>query len=101
MEEISNYINKRNNTAINKKDLLVCFYYLVIKIEEFQKNVEKILLLSAELGITFIVFLYIENGDNNIIFPKNYINSLITIILVYSPEDIIKIFIKKTKLFKF
>ena len=93
IEQIYNYINEKNdndNKKANDKNQLVFFYYLIIKLEEFQENIGRILLLSSEFGITFIVLLYIENEDCNIIFHKNYINYMISIILVYSPEDIIK-----------
>ena len=96
VEEIYNYIKEKNNKDKKKekdKNLLVFYYYLIIQYEEFQKNIEKIILLSAELGITFIVFLYIENKDKNIIFHKSPINYIISIILVYSLEDILN-FIK-------
>jgi hypothetical protein len=92
IEEIYNYINKKNDEDKKKekdKNLQVFFYYLIIQHEEFQKNIEKIILLSAELGITFIVFLYNENKDKNIIFHKCPINYIISIILVYSLEDIL------------
>ena len=60
-----------------------------MQIEDFQQNLGKIILLSCEFGITFTVFLYITNEDNNIIIHKNYwINNLISIILVYKLEDI-------------
>ena len=92
IEQISNYINEKNEKDNNRERqrLIIYFYYLIITFEEFQENYEKIILLSAEFGITFIVLLYIENEDNNIIFHKNGNSILISIILVYSPEDIIK-----------
>ena len=50
------------------------------------------ILLSAELGITFLIILYLEK--NNILFPKSYIRdyNLISIINVYSTEDILRYF---------
>ena len=101
IEDISNYINEKNKNDNMQKKLLVYFYYLVIQVKEFQKNLAKILILSAELGITFIVFLYIENENDKILFHKNFINYLITIILVYSPEDIIKYLTKKLSCLNF
>ena len=101
IEDISNYINEKNKNDNIQKKLLVYFYYLVIQVKEFQKNLAKILILSAELGITFIVFLYIENENDKILFHKNFINYLITIILVYSPEDIIKYLTKKLSCLNF
>ena len=71
-----------------------------MKLEEFQNNLEKILILSAEFGITFIVLLYIEKVDNYVIFHKHNINNILSIILVYSPEDIIK-YLSTKFIFKF
>jgi hypothetical protein len=96
IETISKYKKEKLESNENLK---VYFYYLIIRLEDFQENLEKIILLSAELGITFIVLLYIENENNNIIFHKNEINSMISIILVYSIEDIIK-YISKNLDFK-
>ena len=88
IEQIFNYIKEKNEK--DKNLILTYFYYLIIKFEEFKKNLDKILILSAEFGITFVVFLFIENENNYITFHKNIINDKISIILVYSPEDIIK-----------
>jgi len=82
---LSKYLKEKN-----VHNLRVYFYYLIIKYEDFQENLEKIILLSTEFGITFIVLLYIENESNNIIFHKNVINFIMSIILVYSPEDILR-----------
>ena len=66
---------------------------------DFQKYLEKLILLSAELGITFFIFLYIEKDS---LILKKYISSncLISIIYVYSEEDIIK-YCSNTKNFNF
>ena len=96
IEAISKFMKEKLGSNENLK---VYFYYLIITLEDFQENLEKIILLSAELGITFIVLLYIENESNNIIFHKNKINSIMSIILVYSTEDIIK-YISKNVSFK-
>ena len=93
IEQISHYINTKNEKDKNKagnKNLIVYYYYLIITLKEFQENIEKILLLSAEHGITFFVLLYIEDEENKIIYHKNGISFILPIILVYSPEDIIK-----------
>ncbi len=86
VEQISNYLNKRKK-EIGKK-ILTYFYFLIIKSEDFQKNLEKFFRLFFDSGITFIVFVYIENEDN-VKFFKNQINAFLPTILVYSPEDII------------
>lgn len=93
IEQISHYINTKNEKDKNKagnKNLIVYYYYLIITLKEFQENIEIILLLSAELGIAFFVLLYIEDEENKIIYHKNGISFILPIILVYSPEDIIK-----------
>lgn len=36
---------------------------LIIKFEEFKENFKNILSLTFELGVTFLTFLYMENGD--------------------------------------
>ena len=98
-DELSNYIKNKNNIDSQKEsdnDRITFFYYLIIKNDEFHKNYDKILLLSAELGLTFIVIIYIEN-ENEILFNKIPITMTIglSIILVYSIEDIIKYLSKK------
>lgn len=93
-ETFSQYLKEKEDESLR-----VYFYYLIITLENFQENLEKIVLVSAELGITFIVLLYIENEKDNIVFHKNEINYLISIILVYSPEDILK-YISKNVDFK-
>ena len=94
IDTFSKYIKEKK-----AQNLRVYFYYLIINLEDFQENLEKIILLSAESGITFIILLYIENESNNIIFHKNAINFMISIILVYSPEDILR-YISKNVDFK-
>ena len=56
--------------------------------KNLKKNIEKIFLLSLKTGITFMVFLYIEN-ENNIKIKKRLFNYSISIIIVYSIRDII------------
>ena len=98
MYQLYSYINKKKE---KDSDLIVVyFYYLIMKLEEFKNNLEKILILSAEFGITFIVLLYIEKDDNYVIFHKHNINNILSIILVYSPEDIIK-YLSTKFIFKF
>ena len=83
IEQISNYLEEQKK----QKPIVPYFYCLIIEGSTFSLNYEKIILLSLEHGITFLVFLYY--GDNNLI-PKNTINFLLPTILIYSPEDILK-----------
>ena len=92
INEITNYINEKNKNDHKKNKVRIFFYYVIIQYEEFKEYFEKMILLSAELGISFLIILYIEK--NNILFPKSYIrdNNLISIINVYSIEDILRYF---------
>ena len=93
INEISDYIIKKNADDKKKKKIRAYFYYIIITFEEFQNNLEQLILLSAELGITFINLVYIEKDNSSI--QKNYIDNmfnLVSIILVYSIEEIIKYF---------
>ena len=98
IDEISNYIMTKNDfDCENEKEncIVTFFYYIIIKAEDFLENYGKIILLSAELGLSFIVIVFIEN-ENKILFNKIPIKmSFIPIILVYSSEDIIKYLSKK------
>ena len=85
MGQISEYLNSKKMEE--RKKIITYFYFLIIKLEEFKKNFENIFILSMESGITFLVFIYIENKDIKKI-PKN-INSILPTILVYTPEDIL------------
>ena len=94
IEEIPNYIKEKN-----KKDKLrIYFYYIILTYDEIQKNLEKLISISAEIGITFSILLFIEKDIAFI--PKNYIknNILISITLVYSIEDIINYFSASTRI---
>ena len=94
IEQISKYLEEKKNEKGVK--IVPYYYFLIIKLEEYQENYEKIVLLSMKLGITFMAFVYIENQDK-IKIPKNLINFLISAILVYSPEDIISYLSQKFK----
>ena len=87
VEGISNYLDQKR-MEIGEEEIVPYFYFLIITFEEYQKNWKNIVQLSYKSGITFLVFLYIENEDIKEI-PKNMINYLISTILVYSPQDII------------
>ena len=96
INEIYAYIREKN-----KKDKLrVFFYFLIITYDEFKNDLEKIITLSAEFGITLLILLYIENTGKNFLIPKYYIknNHLLYIILVYSTEDILRFFAAKMDL---
>ena len=91
--QIYEYLNSKKMEE--SKKIITYFYFLIIKLEEFKKNFENIVILSIESGITFLVFVYIENKDIKKI-PKNYINSILPIILVYTPEDILNFLSNKS-----
>ena len=86
-DEISNYIKEKNIIDSRKKNFVTFFYYIIISISKFKKNYEKIYLLSAELGVTFYVIIYIKD---DVSFNKTPITMPINlpIFLTYSPEDI-------------
>ena len=86
LEQISNYLNEKKLEERNT--IITYFYFLIIRFEEYQKNLENIILLSFKSGVTFLIFLYIEKDIVRSI-PKNYINFIIPTILVYSPQDIL------------
>ena len=86
-EGISNYLDEKKMKT-GEEEIVPYFYFLIITFEEYQKNWKNIVQLSYKSGITFLVFLYIENEEIKEI-PKNMINYLISTILVYSPQDII------------
>ena len=91
VEEISNYIKTKNE----EDKLRAYFYYIIINFEEMKNNFEKLILISAKFGITFIIILYIENYDiDNSFIEKKYISNstMISIILVYTIEDILNYF---------
>jgi len=99
IEQIPNYLEqiKREKGSI----ILPYFYFLIIRYEEFVSNFENIVLLSFKTGITFLAFLYIENANNKKI-NKNHINflrSFISIIIIYSPNDILFYLSQKLKFF--
>ena len=101
INDISNYIKEKNKNDHKKNKLRTFFYYLIITYDEFQKYFEKIILLSAELGITFLILIYIEK--DNLLIPKSYIRDckLISIIYVYSTEDILRYFKNELQLISF
>ena len=98
IDEIPSYIKNKNIIDSRKEDdnRLTFFYYLIIKAEDFHKNFEKICLISAELALSFIALVYIED-ENEILFNKMLVTMVLnlTSILVYSPEDIVKYLSKK------
>ena len=62
LEQISDYLD--NKKQQQGKNIWTYFYFLIIRFEEYQKYLENIILLSLNSGITFLVFLYIENEEN-------------------------------------
>ena len=67
---------------------MIYFYFLIIKYEELQEDLETIFTISHESGVSFLAFVYVENEDITKI-PKNKLEGIISIIFVNSPEDII------------
>ena len=78
------------------KILWTFFYILIIRLEEFHENFEKIYESSFKYGLTFLVFLYVD--EDKIIYYKNPINFIFPTIFVYSPEDIIYYLSQKLKI---
>ena len=101
INDISYYIKEKNKNDHKKNKIRTFFYYLIITYNKFQKYFEKIILLSAELGITFLILIYIEK--DNLLIPKSYIRDckLISIVYVYSTEDILRYFKNGLKLISF
>ena len=83
IEQIEDYIDEKKK---DKNNILTYFYFLIIRYEEYNENFENIVTLSFKSGVTFLVFLYIENTNK---FYKNNFFFLLSTILVYSPEDIL------------
>ena len=71
IEQISNYVNEKLQKA--GTEISTYFYFLILRLDEFQENFEKLVILTMKLGITFIAILYVENEDN-INFYKAHIN---------------------------
>jgi len=86
--QIQEYLEKKKKDGDPKKVVSPYFYILIIRFEEFKKYYENLLVLTLKSGITFLVFIYIEN-EKEMKFNKNQLNFIITPILVYSPEDIL------------
>ena len=96
MEQIPSYLEQKKKE--NNLKIVPYFYFLIIRFEEFKENLEKLLILSFESGITFLVFLYMEKGDTTK-FYKNQFNFPIPTILVYSAEDILNYLSQKLNFF--
>ena len=84
--EISKYVH--DNLKQGGSKTAKYFYFLIIRLQEFQENFVELVKLSVKSGISFMVFIYVEN-ENIMYFHKDQINLLMSTILVYSPEDII------------
>ena len=98
INDIPNYIKEKNKNDHKKNKVRTFFYYLIITYNKFHEYYEKIILLSAELGIAFLILIYIEKDI--LIIPKSYIRDYnpISIIYVYSTEDILRYFSKELSL---
>ena len=90
---IENEIISNSFMYLNIEQLKIVdyFYFLIIRYEDYQENFEELILLSIKLGITFIIFLYVEKEDNIKINKEKIeiFQILFPIILIYSPNDII------------
>ena len=99
--KISDYIKQKSLIDSRKKEKncrVIFFYNLIINFDDFKKNINKICLIEAELGVSFNVILFIED-EKNILIDKMIVKmNLIPIIIVYSEEDLIKYLSKKIKL---
>ena len=94
MEQLSKFLEEKRRKR--GKILWTFFYILIIRLEEFHENFEKIYELSFKYGLTFLVFVYAENNKN--IYYRHPINCIFQPIYVYSPEDIIKYLSQKFKI---
>ena len=94
IKQIYNYLEEKKKEK--GPEIWTCYYFLIMRLEEYQENLEKIVILSFEFGVTFLIFLYIENEDNIKLY-KNQINFIISTILVYSPQDIVLYLSQKLK----
>ena len=92
IQDISNYIKEKNKSDHKKNKIRIFFYYLIITYDEFVEYFERIIILSAEFGLTFLILVYIEK--DNLLISKSYIKylNIISIIYFYSIEDILKYF---------
>ena len=86
-DQITYYLDLKKKEKA--KTIVPYFYLLIIKYEEFIKNFENFAILCYRTGIFFLVFLYIEN-ENITKIIKNKYYGFISIIFVYSPNDILK-----------
>ena len=94
MEKLSQFLEGKKQKQ--GKQLWTFFYCLIIRLEEFDLNIEKIFDLCLKYGLTFLIFLYVEN--DKIIYYKNPFNFVFPTIFVYSPEDIINYLSQKFKI---
>ena len=94
MEKLSQFLEGKKQKQ--GKQLWTFFYCLIMKLEEFDLNIEKIFDLCLKYGLTFLIFLYVEN--DKIIYYKNPFNFVFPTIFVYSPEDIINYLSQKFKI---
>ena len=84
--QIDDYLEQKKK-VIGKK-MVPYFYFLIIRFEEYKENFESILMLTFLTGITFLIFLFVEN-ENDIKIHKNIIGFHLSTILVYSTEEIL------------
>lgn len=83
--QIRNYLKQKKKEKGSQ--IVPYFYFLVIRLEEYKENFENLFMLTLFSGITFFIFLYIEN-ENASKIHKNIINFVFSTILVFSTEDI-------------
>ena len=98
IDEISNYVNEK--LKVKGKELAKYFYFLIIRVKEYQDNYKNLFKLSIKTGITFLAIIYVEN-ENNINFYKEQFNYPFPTILVYSLQDIKSYFSRKLNFIDF
>ena len=91
INSIENHLEEKKNNP--NDDIRTYFYFIIIKLEEFNENFDMLFLLSKKTGITFLFFLYVENEHETKIC-KNQLNLPIPSIIVYSTGDILCIYLK-------
>ena len=102
IDEMLNYIKEKNDNDKKKengKNILSYFYFLIIEFKEYKSNLEKILLLSAETGVSFIFFLYINDENSNSLISKEFTKFYMSLIYVYSPQDILYYLFQKNYIY--
>ena len=86
IEQISNYLDQKKKEKGSK--IMPYSYFVIMRFKDFEKYFPDIYALYFKTGITFLIFLFMENGDSER-FYKNQMYFTFSLILVYSNEDIL------------